>query len=315
LRKGPGIATTDVRAMLARRPAAAASAFGHVDVSLRGRTELAQIVTQIASTQVANKKPIVFHPEDRAEDGEVLTAPLAKFDRHFQPKAPWSLERAVAAIRASGLPRPLGANDITNGGWSFYAIRVRDSKRDLVAVRAKSPTFGLTAHNKLVTQLVGNELKPVDTPLISFDHSADLLVIDKRVYVINPQGAERLLVDADAVKARAPQTAKKFRQDLGAKLSNRTALAVQRVCSHNAFTARRVERLIGDGALQNVSAAEVRAALPEAGLPSNAFGLRGPLRAESDQQAKILIEIAADLYYQPRFAAGSRRVGSYRSVK
>jgi hypothetical protein len=116
------------------------------------------------------------------------------------------------------------------------------------------------------------------------------------------------------VKKRAPQTAKKFGAGLGASLSAPTALAVERVCSHNAFTARRVERLVEGANLSAVTAPEVRNALPDAGLPKDAFGKRGALKADTDVQATILIEIAADLYYQPRFADPSRRVGSYRNV-
>lgn len=64
-----------------------------------------------------------------------------------------------------------------------------------------------------------------------------------------------------------------------------------------------------------MKAPKVRSALPDVGLSADAFGKSGALKAESDAMAKILIEIAADFYYQPRFADPSRRVGSYRTVK
>ncbi len=309
---------TDVRAMLARRPESSqTSAFGHVDVSQKGRAELSSIVSDILKPYVGKNKQeeVPFHADDQAEDHEVLVAPLAKFDEHYQVKAPWSIERAAEEIRAAGLPEPLTAANIANGHWSFYAIRVVVASHDVVAIRAKSPTYGLAGHNKLVTKFVGSELKPVTEPLLAFDRSADILVVDKKVYVISPRNAERLLVDAEVVKKRAPKTAKKFRGGLQAKLADPTALAIERVCSRNAFAARRVERLVAEGALSNVTAAEVRAALPESGLPKDSFGKTGPLRADSDDAATILIEIAADLYYQPRFASPARRVGSYRAVK
>lgn len=307
------MAGSDMRAMMGRRPGKGQAAFGHVDLSPKARTELAEIVRQVHDRCEA-KKSIAFHPEDSAEEMEILTGNLRGFDSNYQEKASWSLERTVKAIRATGLPELLGAKDLNEGAWSFYALRLKERGHDIVLVRSKSPTYGLGATNKILTKLIGNELRPVPEPLVGFDHDADLLVVDEKVYVLAPSRAERLFVDAEEVKRRAPQTAKRFGAALGASLSAPTALAVERVCSHNAFTARRVERLIESGNLSAVTGPEVRNALPDAGLPKDAFGKRGALKADTDAQATVLIEIVADLYYQPRFAGPSRRVGSYRNV-
>jgi hypothetical protein len=307
------MAGENVRAMMGRRPRKGEAAFGHVDLSPKARDELAEIVRQVRQRCEA-KKSISFHPEDSAEDGEILAGDLPGFDSNYQEKAPWSIERTVKEIRASGLPDPLGAKDLSDSAWSFYALRLKEGGDDVVLVRGKSPTYGLGSAGKVLTKLVGNELRPVPEPLVGFDYSADLLIVDETVYVLDPDRVERIFVDAEEVKKRAPQTAKRFGAGIAASLSPPTALAVERICSHNAFTARRVERLIKDGNLGAVTAPEVRDALPDAGLPKNAFGQRGALKAETDAQAKILIEITADLYYQPRFAGPSRRVGSYRNV-
>jgi hypothetical protein len=300
----------DVRAMLARRQD---PPFGHVDISEKGRVALSGIVTKIHDN-AKGKDQVNFHPEDDGDDDSVLVAPLKGFDAYFQPKARWSLERVVKEIRGKGLPETLGAGEITEGGWTFYAIRVADEKRDLVAVRAKSPTYGLDPHSKLVTRFIGNELKPVSEPLLSFDHSADLLVVKKTVYVLNPKQAENLLVDAEAMKKRAPALARKFGEGVAAKLSAATIGAVERVCSHSARAGRRVERLNREIDLARVTAASIRESLPDANLPKDAFGKGGPISVSSDSQAKVLIDIAADLYYQPRNGDGSRRVGSYRRL-
>ena len=307
------MAGEDMRAMMGRRPSKGEAAFGHVDLSKKARIELAEIVRQVRQRCEA-KQPIPFHPEDSAEDGEILTGELSGFDSNYQDKAPWSIERTVKEIRSTGLPDLLGAKDLSDGAWSFYALRFKDGGNDVVLVRGKSPTYGLGNSGKVLTKLIGNELRPVPEPLVGFDYSADLLIVDEAVYVLDPERIERIFVDAEEVKKRAPQTAQKFGAGIAASLSPPTSLAVERICSHNAFTARRVERLIKDGNLGAVTAPEVREALPDAGLPRDTFGQRGALRAETDAQAKILIEITADLYYQPRFADPSRRVGSYRNV-
>ncbi len=261
-----------------------------------------------------NLTEVPFHPDDEADDHEVLTNKLKGFDSWFQEKAAWSLERTVKEVRQTGLPESLGGNEIRNGGWSFYVIHVVKSDADVVAVRAKSPTWGLSSEGKLLTAFIGTQLKPVTEPLIAFDHRADILVVGQKVYVLSPRSAERLLIDADAVKARAPETAASFKAQLGAKLTAPTVTAVERICSHNANIARRVERLIRDEALGKVTAAEVRAALPDAGLAKTDFGRSGPLQAVTDGHATVLIDIAADLYYQPRFDASPRRVASYRKI-
>lgn len=289
------------------------TAFGHVDVSAAGRTGLGRIVSNIHEA-VKGLEEVTFHPDDEANNDEVLTSKLNGFDSWFQEKATWSLERTVAEIRTKGLPEPLGQTEIRDGGWSFYAVRVVKSNADVVAIRAKSPSWGLSSEGKLLTAFVGAQLKPITEPLIAFDHSADILVVGQKVFVLNPLSAERLLVDAEAVKARAPETAASFNAQIGATLSGQTVAAVQRVCSHNANVARRVERLIRDEALGKVTAAEVRYALPDAGLSKPDFGKSGPLHAVTDNHATILIDIAADLYYQPRFDLSPRRVAAYRKI-
>jgi hypothetical protein len=308
------MAGNDVRAMMGRRPGKGEAAFGHVDLSPKARGELAEIVRQVRQRYEAMRS-IPFHPEDSAEDTEVLTGDLTGFDSNYQEKAAWSLERTVKELRAPGLPELLGPTELSEGAWSFYAIRLKDGGHDVVVVRGKSPTYGLGSANKVVTKLIGNELRPVPEPLVGFDYDADLLIVDELVYVVSPSRAERLFVDAEAVKKRAPQTAQRFAKGIAATLTTETAGAVERICSHNATIARRVERLVSDGNLARVEAAKIRTALPDAGLPEDAFGKSGPLQAHTDPMAKILIEVAADLYYQPRFAGPSRRVGSYRNVK
>lgn len=307
--------TAYTRAMLARRPSAAAvPAFGHVDVAPGGRAQLHDVVEKLV-TLVKARKPVAFHPDDIPDDGEILVAELKGFDSWFQPQAPWSLERAVAEIRATGSPLTLKASGITQGAWSFYVIRSKVGQNDSVVVRAKSPSWGLKGESRLLTKFVGSELKLVQEPLVAFDRTADLVVIGSKVFVLDPRACERLLVDADAVKRRAPQAVATFKQKMDAGLTSKTVDAVVRVCSNDANIARRVERLTRDGGLSTVTATEVRSALPDAGLTANDFGPSGPLQAVTDQHATVLVDIVADLYYQPRFSTSPRRVAAYRQVR
>jgi hypothetical protein len=300
--------------MLARRPrVSGAAAFGHVDVDTSSREQLHDVVATMVGT-VANRTEVDFHPDDMAEESEVLVAPLGGFDSHYQSQARWSLERAVAEVRTTGLPETLTASAVVDGWWTFYVLRSRVDGTDAVALRAKSPSWGLKAGPRVLTRLVGQELRLVEDPLIAFDRRADALVVDDKVYVLEPRQLETLLIDADAVKARAGATAGSFATKLGANLAADTVSAVERVCSHNANVARRVERLIRDGDLGRVTADEVRSALPDAGLQATDFGPSGPLQAVSDMHATALIDIAADLYYQPRFSDAPRRVSAYRRV-
>jgi Domain of unknown function (DUF4868) len=307
-------ARDETRAMLARRPhRQGVAAFGHVNVDRSGRDQLHEIVRTLVN-HVSPLTEVDFHPDDLAGEDEVLVAPLDGFDDMYQSQAPWSLERAVAEVRATGIPPTLTSGGVVDGNWTFYVVRSRIGNKDAVAIRAKSPSWGLKSQGKLLTRLVGEELRLVDEPLLAFDHRADALVVGKKVYVLQPRQLETLLIDAEAVKARASSTAASFRKKLKAALASQTATAVERVCSHNANVARRVERLLRDGELSRVTAAEVRKALPDAGLRPNDFGSSGPLQAVTDAHATVLIDIAADLYYQPRFADAPRRVAVYRRV-
>jgi hypothetical protein len=307
------MATKGVRLMLGRRPKKESPAFGHVDVSDKGRTQLGSIVGNSA-TWVRERSAVDFHPEDTAEEGEVFTAQLQGFDEMFQPEAPWSLERLVTEIRAGGIPSTLSRKEVQDGRWTFYSIRAIIDGTDVVLVRALSPNHGLDSGSKVFTALVGHELKPIPNPLLSFDHHADVLVVGTNAFLLSPDHAERLFVDADAVKRRAPDLAKKFNTKLKARISGNTAVAIERVLSHNSLSGRRVERLLREGRLPEVTAAEVRRALPDAGMDTDAFGKSGALKAETDERAAALIDIAADLFYQPRFEKTPRRVASYRRI-
>jgi ribosomal protein S20 len=299
--------------MLGRRPPKGKPPFGHVDLNKKARSELATIVRKLRIEFEAKSK-VVFHPEDSAEEGEVLSGKLKGFDQNYQAKAAWSLERTVKEIRASGVPTVLGTKDVAEGGWSFYALRLKEKGSDTVLIRSHSPTYGL-GPNRIFTRMVGTELRPVSEPLLGFDHDADVLVVGQTIYVIHPERVERLFVDAEEVKRRAPESVKRFVKKFAATVSPKTADALAHACSHNAPLTRRVERLISEANLGSMKASKVRSALPDAGLSADSFGKSGALKAESDAMAKILVEIAADLYYQPRFAGSSRRVGSYRTVK
>lgn len=301
-----------IEVLLARRPKAGTSAFGHVDISQDGREKLDALVSNIVE-DLQGSNEIPFDADDDPDTGEVLTADLSGFDAHFQPDAQWSLERVVAEIRAPSPPDPLTASEIRNGGWSFYAIRAPAGSGDVIIVRGRSPTWGFS--ERLITRLVGTELRPLSQPLIAFDRNADLVIIADKVFVLNPSRAESLFVDADAVKARAADTVAALTRQLPAGLSDATADALVRLCSKNANVARRVERLLRAGTLSRVNAPGVRAALPDAGLDASAFGDRGDLRAESEAAAQILVDVIADLYYQPRFDAPSRRVAAFRRVR
>ena len=307
------MATSGVRLLLARRPEKQAKAFGHLKVSEKGRKQLGAIVA--ASTSWAESQDqIDYHPDDRPEKEEVLARPLAGFDDLFQAHATWSLERLVKAARATGAPATLTGKQISDGSWTFYAFRAVIDGKDVVQVRRISPTYGLDPSSKLFTVVVGNQVKPVDSPLLSFEDHADLLVIDDSVYVISPERAEALFVDSAAIKARAPDIAANFKSKLKAGITADSANAIERVCSHDSRLGRKVERLIKGGGLGKVTTPAVRRALPDAGLEPDAFGNTGLLKAESDERARTLIGIAADLFYQPRFETTPRRVGSYRRI-
>lgn len=304
------MAVIDVRAMLARRRK---PPFGHVDVSEKGRKALAGVVAEIYKS-AQGRETAKFDPNDDGDEDTVQVAKLAGFDKHFQPDARWSLERTVTEIRKKGVPKTLGGPEISEGDWTFYAIRARLKKHDVVVVRAKSPTYGLDVHKKVVARFIGNELRPVEQPLLSFDRFADLMVVDDRVFLFDPVRVEKLFVDAEAVKKRAPQLAQAFGKGVAAKLSAATIDAVERACARSARVGRRVERLTRETDLSRVTAASIRSALSDAGMSKDAFGKGGPISVANDDQAKVLVEIAADLYYQPRHEDGSRRVGSFRRL-
>ncbi len=299
-----------------RPPKKQSTAFGHIDLSKSARSKLASVVVDLAR-HAGSLTPVAYHPDDEADAGEVLRAPLSGIDSFFQPNAAWSIERAISELRSPKLPTTLSAAAVASEQWGFYVARATYKGQDAAIIRTKSPTWGLDTKNKVLGLVGGNgELRPADGPVVAIDHQADAVIIDGTIYILHPRSMETQFVDAEAVKARGPATATKFKAGIAATLSTTTEAAVARVCSHNANVGRRVERLLKDGTLKNVTAARVRDALPDAGLQSTDFGPKGkPIDAVTDDHAKTLIDIAADLFYQPRFDGSPRRVASYRKMK
>jgi Kiwa KwaB-like protein len=302
--------------MLGRRPNPNTQqrAFGHVALRQDAQAELETIVAEVAK-RALSLKPVTYDPDDQPTSQEVMKRPLAGVDNEFQPAAAWSLERATKEISKQGRPQVLDASGITDGSWSFYTVRADVDGSAAVLIRSTSPTRALKHTNRVITQFIGGELRPLKHPIVGIDHEADAIVIDSDLYIFRPQTIERLFVDAAEVKARAGQFTATFRKKLGAQLSNSTATWIEKACSQNSNVGRRVERLNRHGALQNISAAELRKGLADAKLPKAAFGRNATtIELSSLDHAVALIDIAADLYYQPRFEKTSRRVASFRRL-
>lgn len=244
-----------------------------------------------------------------------MTRQLSGIDQEFQPSAPWSLERAAAAVAKQGKPAFIDKAEIMGGGWTFYTLRAGVDGKAATVVRATSPTRALKHGNRVITRFVGGELRPMKDPLIGVDHDADAVIFGGTVHIFQPQRLERLLIDADEIKARAPQIVAKFAQGLGAPLSLGAATWIERACSQNSNVGRRVERLNRTAALGSMTIAKLRAGLPAAKLPRGAFGTaQSTIDVANLDHAVALVDIAADLYYQPRFETTSRKVASFRRL-
>lgn len=210
---------TATRLMLGRRPDVSAQqqAFGHVALNA-GAQQAAEGVIATVVTRALAANPIAYDPDDAPGSGEVMTRPLKGIDKEFQQAAPWSLERAAAAIARPGKPTVISKSEIAGGVWTFYVLRANANGNAATAIRATSPTRGLKHGNRVITQFVGNELRLMKDPLVGLEHDADAVIAGATVYIFRPQRLERLLIDADEIKTRAPQIASKFAQGVSAQL-------------------------------------------------------------------------------------------------
>lgn len=307
---------TATKLMLGRRPDVSAQqqAFGHVALNAAAQHEVESVVDTVAKRALA-AKAIPYDPDDAPNAGEVMTAALKGIDKEFQPAAPWSLERAAGEIAKQGKPATISKAEVTGGSWTFYVLRANSDGKAATAVRATSPTRGLKHGNRVITHFVGNELRLMKDPLVGLEHDADAVIIGGTVYIFRPQRLERLLIDADEIKARAPQIASKFATGVSAQFSPATATWIEKACSHNSNVGRRVERLNRTGALKSMTAAKLRAGMSAAKLPKDAFGpTPSTIDVGTVDHAIALVDIAADLYYQPRFEKTSRKVAVFRRL-
>lgn len=153
-------------------------------------------------------------------------------------------------------------------------------------------------------------------PLIGVDHDADAVIVDGTVYIFRPQRLELLLIDAEEVKARAPQITAKFSKGLAAPLSPATSTWIEKACSQNSNVGRRVERLNRTAKLSAMTVTKLRAGMPAAKLAKGDFGSQpATIEVSNLDHAIALVDIAADLYYQPRFETTSRKVASFRRLR
>lgn len=278
------------------------------------QAEVERIVAGVLKAALSSTA-IPYDPDYAPEPGEVMTHPLRGIDQQFQKTAAWSLERTQKEIASNGLPVTISENELDDGSWSFYAMHSVDDRTGVTLIRARGPTHGLKHTNRVITQFIGGELRPFKDPLIGLDHEAEAVIAGATVYIFQPQRLERLLVDADKVKARAPQIATKFGAGVAASLGRGTTKWIKEACAQNANVGRRVERLNRYADLGLMTAGALRAGLAHAQLRADAFGTN-PSRIDVDSvdHAIALIDIAADLYYQPRFEKNPRRVASFRRL-
>ena len=308
---------TATRLMLGRRPDARVQqqAFGHVALRADAQKEVEEVVDGVARRALA-AKAVTYDPDDAPAANEVMTADLEGIDEEFQPAAAWSLERAAAAIAKRGKPTVITKAEIARGSWTFYVLRAGAGGNPATVIRATSPTRALKHGSRVITRFVGNELQLMKDPLIGLEHDADAVIIGDTVYIFRPQRLERLLIDADEIKSRAPQIATKFAKGLSASLTPAATTWIEKACSQNSNVGRRVERLNRTGALQGMTTKKLRAGLSAAKLPKSAFGADAvKVDISNLDHAVALIDIAADLYYQPRFEATSRKVAQFRRIK
>lgn len=302
------------RLMVGRRPKAIdETAFGLIDLNSSAEAEAAEIAGRIAS-KVAAAKRIDYHADDAPGPGEIMIRKLTGIDSEFQADAAWSIERLVAFLDAKGTRSFLDDHSIRAGGWTFYALRA-DSKEfgPVTLIRHHSPTFSLKLNTRFISMLVHDKLVPVDTPLIAVDHKADAVVIGDHVFISNPQSVERLFVDADHVKALAPALAASIQKKSKLSMTSQSQDWIERACAENVNVARRVQRLIRDGTASSIDAKRLRAGLKDAKLPNDSFGKGKAIEIVDKEMAVALIDIAADLYYQPRFDS-PRKVAQYRRI-
>ena len=307
---------TVTRLMLGRRPNVSMQqkAFGHVALRADAQKEVEAVVARIAAQALLSTK-VTYDPDDAPGDGEVMAHSLAGIDAEFQPAAPWSLERAAKEIAKPGKPAVIGKSEVLDGEWTFYVLRAGVDGKAATVIRATSPTRALKHGNRVITQFLGGELRPMKEPLIAVDRKGDAVIIDGTVYIFKPQTLERLLIDADEIKARAPQIVAKFDQGVAAPLSSATATWLEKACSQNSNVGRRVERLNRTSALDSMTVAKLRAGLRSAKLSKGDFGTQpSAIDVGNLDHAIALIDIAADLYYQPRFETTSRKVASFRRL-
>lgn len=299
--------------LLGRRPSGIEEAFGFVALEKKAEAEIADIVQKVAN-HALGLNPIDYHADDHPDRGEVMVRDLAGIDAEFQKDAPWSIERLVKAIRATGVRDHIGGSGVDSEHWTFYSLEAACDQGSVVVIRNTSPTRALNPNSRMLSQVVGDELRLVQGPLVGIDRRADAVVIGEKVFIFEPQSLERLFVDGDTVKSLAPALAKKFEKQSKAKLDSSAIAWVEKACEGNVNVARRVQRLTRDGTLKKTSVKKLRAGLRDANLPTGAFGSKDQIELTTEEDARALIDIAADLYYQPRFDS-ARRVRQYRKLK
>ena len=305
---------TVTRLMLGRRRKVGQLAFGHLALNVAAQSKVEEIVATVLG-KAESLKPVNYDPDDSPQSGEVMTRALAGIDTEFQQAAAWSLERTLKEITKGGKSATISRGEVDAGLWSFYALHATVDGAGATVIRATSPTRALKHDNRFIAQFTGGELRPITTPLIGLDYQAEAVVARGTVYIFHPQTLERLLIDADEVKARAPQTTTKFAAGIAATLSSSTATWIEKACSQNSNVGRRVERLNRGARLGSMTAAKLRDGLKDAKLSPGTFGAKGgPIEVGSLDHAIALVDIAADLYYQPRFELNSRRVASFRRL-
>jgi hypothetical protein len=217
----------------------------------------------------------------------------------------------IRLVLAPGQLDNLHPSELANEHWRFYAVvwESADAGKPIAFVSEYDPTFVLRKASAYFR--FDGVLRNAPSPDFALDDSANLIVTEVEVAILNPPTFDRLFADIRHLLSDVPAYAKSLSTAMvGLPMSPGTEDVLARVCATKPSLARQLQNLSASKDATSITVASLRDALRKHGQAPGDFIVKGELTLDDDR-ARTFLDVAEGRWYEADFSGEPRRAARW----
>ena len=203
----------------------------------------------------------------------------------------------IALLSAPGELDPLDADDARDRSFLFYAIVFMDDKDDDVVAFLKRHNSASVLRTGLLLGQWGQTVTRVDQPVLVFAQDFDLVIDGEAIASLKADAIQRLFADIEIAGAAVPALVKQL-SDLPKIAFSPTARdTITEACRRRRLLARRLQQLLAQPHLADLTPAKVKRYLERTGQDPNRL-IEGNRIVVSDEDVAFLLDVLGQAHYR-----------------